>query len=97
MDPDNLELTPYPFKVKRTVGMKGVKEGEEFTGFVITMCVDPNDAFGVDSINLDAFPYEAKIKNDKEIDILAPLLEFHERGGHDEAIRDKLEKIGFTG
>lgn len=70
--------------------MKGTEDGEEFSGYVITMAVDPNDAFGVDSLNLEPFPFEAKVRSDTEIDVCAPILEFNDRGGHDELIRDKL-------
>ena len=91
VDVDNLEMTPYPFKVKKIYNMNGVEAGEKYNGFMITMVVDPTDALGCETIGLQQFPFEACISSDTEVDVTAPLLEFNERGGHDEFIRRKLE------
>ena len=91
VDINNLESTPYPFKVKKIFNMEGAEDGEIYNGYLITMTVDPQDAIGNESIALQQFPFEAVVENLTEIDVTAPLLEYNERGGHDEYIRDKLE------
>ena len=71
--------------------MEGAEDGEMYNGYLITMTVDPQDAIGNESIALQQFPYEAVVENVTEVDVTAPLLEYNERGGHDEFIREKLE------
>ena len=92
MDVFNLESTPYPFKVKKIYNMEGANDGELYNGYMITMTVDPQDAIGKEDVALQQFPYEAVVESQTEIDVTAPLLEYNERGGHDELIRVKLDQ-----
>ena len=72
MDINNLEATPYPFKVKKIFNMEGAEDGEMYNGYLITMTVDPQDAIGNESIALQQFPYEAVVENVTEVDVTAP-------------------------
>ena len=88
-----LELTPDPFKVKKTRGLKSRGDDDvAYQGFIITCEVDPNDAVGVDDIGLQPYPFSAKVEGTNVIVIDMPLMKYSERGGHDELIRHKLNQ-----
>ena len=90
---DKLELTPDPFKVKRTSGMQSRDEDDVvYQGFIITAEVNPNDALGVDAIGLGPFPFAARVASSNEVVVEMPLIKYSERGGHDDLIRKKLEE-----
>lgn len=92
VDVDNLEGTPAPFKVRKAIGVLAAdKKGLLLGGFLISMSVDVNDVLGVEEHDVPPFNFTAVVASDNEIEITAPLLEYSERGGHDELLREQIK------
>ena len=102
VDPDRIELTPSPFKVHHIHGLVDVKkEGILHQGYAVVICCDQRDVFGLDRIvqndivvqkKVRPFKYSATLISATEIQIVAPLVPYTERGNDDEAIRNMLSK-----
>lgn len=104
---DFYERTPYPFKVHHTENLVSAEDpGELYKGYTITMRVDPRDARG-DPAHFDnagavirprirPFPFKAYIYRDNAILVVAPLVDFADRGNDDEVIRDKYQNNNFV-
>ena len=87
-------LTQAPFKVYSCEQLMGSTTQEEcrgvfFKGYIITMKIDPRDVLGVGPVDdrKGQFEFVAQITSDNQVTITAPLLDYHEMGNDDDAIR----------
>ena len=95
VDLEHLEGTRYPFQVTAIDELQDAKQLNKLhRGYVIKMRTNPVDAFGMPSESIPEFPYQAFVsKTDRNVVyVLAPLLEYPDRGGDDNRIRRRLTK-----
>ena len=99
VDPDRLEMTPWPFKVIRERRMPGKEgDGTEYNGFKVFMRAEYRDIMGspkqVDPLTgkvlvakIKPFPFKCLLEGRDKLKVVAPLLSASDRGNDDEAIR----------
>lgn len=97
VDADNVELTDYPFKVRRAFDMASADDPNvKYEGFMIEMDVDPRDVLGREGSEgvkaIPPFNFVHRVYRDEETIVTAPLLTWSERNDIDEQVNN-LKKM----
>lgn len=79
---------PTPFKIKTADRLKGVDKGKMFQGYILEMRVHPCDAIGHG--DHPPFEFKAKLDDTQTVTIEGPVLDYTDKGGDDDEVRDYL-------
>jgi hypothetical protein len=78
-------LTPNPFKVITATGLRGVKPGTKYNGYIIMYRPHPVDIQG-DARRYAGFDFKCVHYSSKSVTVEAPCLDYSDAGADDEAI-----------